>query len=705
MALVTRGVQANTLMDSRRMRSAAAALICAAICRVGFAFDGVVLTAGRIETPYASATGVRLSLNLAAPEGASGRVQANSIDLGSKLGRYTSIDLRCARIQLGTAKLSCSGGRLAARGGLIDPLSFRGGAGLDIPHDVLAIDGSLPVAGGRAHLTGRIAAGNWSVRAKADGLDVPALRRLTTQWVSVPAEYSLSGRVDAIADIASRAQGIRVAATARTTALGLSNQAGTIAGQKVVADFTLTAVVDQRKADLQVEVRGRGGQLLIGPMLADFGPHPLDLRATGRLRGGTLELGTFHVDQRGVLDADGTARIVLGSASGERLGVDEARIRIARLEFPAAYTSFLQLPLAATEFGALQTTGRASALLEITHGQPMRLDVTLDDLDIDDPASRLDVDNLSGAIHWSAMGQSAPSFLSLNESRFYGLEIGATRLDFRLQGSAFRLTHETRIPVLDGAVVVRSLSGTGLGQPDAAARFDASIEPISMPQLCRAFGWPEMQGSLSGRVPNMQYRDRTLTFGGDVVANVFDGTVRGANIRLIDPLGPWPQLQADVTARDLNLDLVTRTFPIGSITGQLNADLIGLQLFDWSPIAFDARLYTTPGDRSRHLISQKAVTSLAGVGGGGGLVTSALQSGVLRFFRTFHYDRIGLSCVLRNGVCRMSGVERAGPGSYYIVKGRGLPRIDIIGNEGLVNWSQLLSQTESAMRSGGVVVH
>src|SRR6185437_13167444 len=164
---------------------------------------------------------------------------------------------------------------------------------------------------------------------------------------------------------------------------------------------------------------------------ADFGAHPLDVRATGRLGGGALELQTFRADQHGVLEADGTARILLGSASGARLAVEEARIHLGQLQFPAAYTSFLQLPLAATEFGALQTTGRASALLEITHGQPMRLDVTLDDLDIDDPASRLDVDNLSGAIHWSAMGQSAPSFLSLNESRFYGLEIGATRLDFR----------------------------------------------------------------------------------------------------------------------------------------------------------------------------------------------------------------------------------------------------------------------------------
>ena len=51
----------------------------------------------------------------------------------------------------------------------------------------------------------------------------------------------------------------------------------------------------------------------------------------------------------------------------------------------------------------------------------------------------------------------------------------------------------------------------------------------------------------------------------------------------------------------------------------------------------------------------------------------------------------------------MSGVEPA-PGGYYIVKGRGLPRIDIIGNQGRVNWRQLVAQIVSGLNAQGVVV-
>ncbi len=98
--------------------------------------------------------------------------------------------------------------------------------------------------------------------------------------------------------------------------------------------------------------------------------------------------------------------------------------------------------------------------------------------------------------------------------------------------------------------------------------------------------------------------------------------------------------------------------------------MLGLELFAWSPTAFDARLATPKGDKSRHRISAKAVSSLSNVGGGGGGVVQALQSGVLRFFDEYSYDKLGITCKLVGDVCEMSGIEPAGVG-YYIVKGAG----------------------------------
>ncbi|HVS75641.1 MAG TPA: hypothetical protein VHE11_01825, partial [Steroidobacteraceae bacterium] len=260
-------------------------------------------------------------------------------------------------------------------------------------------------------------------------------------------------------------------------------------------------------------------------------------------------------------------------------------------------------------------------------------------------------------------------------------------------------------PVFDGAVIVHTLVGRDLGTSQAKIDFDADVTPISMPQLSKAFGWPIMNGQLAGHIPLVRYRDRELTFDGDLIAKVFDGTITGSHIVLQHPLGPWPSLSAEVLARGLDLDLITHTFAFGSMTGRVNVDVRGLQLFNWSPVAFDARLYTVPGDRSPHRISQNAVTRIAGLGGAAGAVKAALESGVLTFFHTFRYDRVGIGCRLRNEVCAMSGTGPAPGGGYYLVKGSGLPRLDIIGNVHSVDWPRLVGQIAQGMRDRNFVVN
>ncbi len=129
------------------------------------------------------------------------------------------------------------------------------------------------------------------------------------------------------------------------------------------------------------------------------------------------------------------------------------------------------------------------------------------------------------------------------------------------------------------------------------------------------------------------------------------------------------------------------------VSGLLDAEVTneGHAGFMVARVSFDARLFSTPDDESKKLISAKAITSISNVGGGGSTVTAALQSGVLKFFDDYRYDRIGIACRLENEVCTMSGIEPAGMG-YYLVKGRGVPRIDIIGNQGRVAWPQLMAQ-------------
>jgi hypothetical protein len=243
-------------------------------------------------------------------------------------------------------------------------------------------------------------------------------------------------------------------------------------------------------------------------------------------------------------------------------------------------------------------------------------------------------------------GPPRPSFLAWESSRGWGVVGGRARLDFATQDRDVRLLKPARLPLWDGALLINELEALGVGTAGLAGSFDARIEPISLQQVTRAFGWPQFAGRISGSVPGLTYRDQVLTLQGDLEAELFDGRVTARNLRVRDPLGAFPRLYADVVARNLDLDLITRTFEFGNITGRLDGDLLGLETFNWSPVAFDLRLATPERDRSRHRISQKAVKNLANIGGGGGGVAAALQSGALRFFENFRYDRIGLACRL-----------------------------------------------------------
>ncbi|MDW8479571.1 MAG: hypothetical protein RML12_06660 [Xanthomonadales bacterium] len=160
-----------------------------------------------------------------------------------------------------------------------------------------------------------------------------------------------------------------------------------------------------------------------------------------------------------------------------------------------------------------------------------------------------------------------------------------------------------------------------------------------------------------------------------------------------------PTLSADLRLSGLDLAEITSVWDFGRIEGRLSGHVLGLRLIDWEPVAFAAALATEPEGRRR--ISQRAVENLAALGGGG--AAAALRRGVLRAFSSFAYERIGLSCTLSRNVCRMDGVGSAGTG-YLILRGSGVPRIDVVGHQREVDWPVLLARLRAAVAGGGPVI-
>lgn len=584
-------------------------------------------------------------------------------------------------------------------------------------------DGSLELAAesinlgkGTAAIEATLRRGGWSAKTHLQRVPIDVLMKLAGELGLPVPPFSASGLVTLSAVISGAQRDLHGSTfTASFVDLTANNESGSLATDKL--SVSLQGSVRKSAGDwrFSVELRSAQGQAYLQPIFLDLGAHALAASAQGKLRGAReLRVERFTLDHANVAQASGGALVDFAQEKPLR----SLALQLASLEFPGAYESYLQPLLLDTNFKSMQTAGKIAGALTIEGGAPQSIDLTLDDITFDDGARKFALDALHGLLHWrpepesggddddssATVRNAAQSALSWRSGAIFGLSIGAGDLHFSTSGRQFRLLQPTRIALLDGAVAFDSFRVRNAGMPSVSFMVDATLTPIDVQRLCKAFGWPEFGGQLGGTISKLRMREGVVTLGTVLRAQVFDGDVTISDLRLQQPFGKWPRLYSSIALDNLDLELVTGAFSFGRMTGRLSGRIEELRLFNWAPVAFDARLYTPADDRSRHRISQRAVQNIGNIGGGGAGVAAALSSGFLRFFDDFNYDRLGLSCRLENDVCAMDGVAPAPNGGYYLVKGKGVPRIDVIGSSRRVDWPRLVQQLITATKSGGPTV-
>jgi hypothetical protein len=611
----------------------------------------------------------------------------------------------CPRLELSVRAIACERARVAANWPGIGAQSFTARLVYGRSDGSLDLDANgLRLGEGTIDLSAALRGGAWRAKTRMQRVPVELLSK-AAKSVKLPLPpIEATGQVTLTAD-GHGAGGDLHASTfdVSFTELTLNNEAGSIASDKLSA--RVQGAVSRSRGDWQFDIalRSAQGQAYVQPIFVDFGAHALRVNAAGKLLGThQLTIEHFDLDHAQVAQASGQAALDFANEKPLR----SLTLQLAGIEFPGAYESYLQPLLLDTNFKSMKTAGKLAGELTIEEGAPRRVDLLLDDLLLDDGAGKFAIEALAGTVHWRAEAQAtdAPSALSWRGGAIFGMALGATDLQFSVGGRQFRLLQPTRIPLLDGALALESFRVRNAGLPSVAFMVDATLEPIDVKRVCQAFGWPEFGGRVGGTFSKLRMRDGLITLGTTLRAQVFDGSVMLSDLQLQQPFGQWPRFYSNVAFDDLDLELMTGAFSFGRITGRLSGRIDGLRLFNWSPVAFDAKLYTPPDDRSRHRISQRAVENIGSIGGGGAGVTAALSSGFLRFFDDFNYERLGLSCRLENDVCAMDGIVPAPNGGYYLVKGKGLPRIDVIGSSRRVDWPRLVQQLIAATRGSGPVV-
>lgn len=462
--------------------------------------------------------------------------------------------------------------------------------------------------------------------------------------------------------------------------VAFSDESGLHAGEKIGAAIHLTATSPAPQSwQWQAALDWREGEAFLQPLYLTAG-HELKAQGTWVPEQLHIAQGEFRLDGVGTIAFHGDMKLPQKSITN--LSVSGRDLQTGK-----GYELLAKPFLDKSILGNLEVAGRMDIGARLQDGELRSFQLGLNGMDIEDKDGRFALYKVNASVPW-ALNEATRANVRFGGGRALRLTLGEADLTAKLEGWSLT-AQEWNLPILDGMVSLQDVSAA-LRDGQWYGHFAARLAPISMGEFSHAMGWPRMEGKLGGSIPLVTYAAGTLAMDGTMQFDVFDGRVAVSKLTLDKALGLAPRLKADIEMRNLDLDLLTRTFSFGAMKGRLDGDVAGMELSSWKPVKFDASFRSSPGNYPRK-ISQRAVENISALGGAG--AAAAIQRSFLRFLNEFNYSKIGLSCKLRNGVCAMDGVEPSKSG-YVIVKGSGIPAITVLGYNRNVSWTELLERVQ-----------
>lgn len=641
-----------------------------------------------------------------------GEIRADSLDLLATGHVVRDLRAQCDSLALTTQNIKCAKATFAATipgiGRQTTPGAFTYNRNTGRTTFELS---AVMIAGARVRISATVGDAGVDVRYAGARLQLTELLEVAATFSDAFAGYSAAGLTDIVGTLTlPPGKPTRIAFSADLRDAALANEAGTIAADGVAGKLDLDITLEPELTRMTLAFDSKQGEAYLEPVYANFSKSALSLTAEDVVTPdfSVFRIPQFHLLQEALLDVSGSATLTFPGDETQPLGIT-ADAALLNSSIANLYDNLLKIYAAGTVLGDLETAGHVSGSVSIADNQLRSATIELADAIFDDRRGRFAMYGVEGAVDWRAEETDVPavSQLSWDSGTAYKIIVGGGAVSLQLGNDDVELLSPLRLPILGGALLFNEFALNNFGSDGETGRLDAELEPVQLGQLSGAFGWPAFSGQLSGRLPLLQLVEDTITVGGTLSARAFDGSIEVSSLRIEQPFGRVPRLQANLAIRDLDLERVTEAFSFGLIQGRLSGDVAGLTLQNWRPVAMDMRFYTPADDKSQHRISQRAVENLASVGGGG--AAAVLSTGFLKFFDVFAYDRIGLRCVLKDGVCTMSGVGPAKTGprgnGYYLVKGRGVPRIDVVGFRDTVSWPRLVKQLVAITRGGPLTVN
>lgn len=546
---------------------------------------------------------------------------------------------------------------------------------------------NLKFAKGSLSLSARQEGEDWFVAIKSQAVQLKTIFTLLSD-IEVAIEDISSGQINADIKIKGNDNGLNnVAVKVAINQLTLQANQGQIATESLNLELDLVARFNKGVWQWQNSNQIKQGELYIAPVYMEIKDKSLSLNANG-LWGeqGDITIHQAMLTHQEVIEIS-TGSFIIPRAT-MRPDAAHIEVNIKDLEyFTAQYvTPFVEQ----TGFEGINLKGQLQAEIELEKNELKQLESHFEKFTLIDAQKRFAIENAEGELNWSVNSDfNMPSFIRWNKLYISAIPIEAGRLKFIAKNKKIKLLEQSGISLLGGIFDIKQFNWQHGADGEPIVYFEGGINNVSLEKLSNALGWTPLSGNISGYIPGVDYQNKTLTLNGGLKVDVFDGTIKINKLALSGLFSDFSRFYMDMEIDKLDLHALTQKFKMGGIEGQLSGFIKNLYLENWQPITFYAWFGTPEDDDSRHRISQKAVENIASVGGGG--AADVISKGFLRFFDTFGYDQLGFGCYLHQGVCQLMGVQAADQG-YYIIKGGGIPRIDVIGYNPQVDWNVLMKR-------------
>jgi len=650
-------------------------------CFNSYALNQLALSLDQIEAENWQLEGLDFSFSDILGKRQKLRLTIKKIVLPAPLDTVKLVNIQCPEVIVEQQSLSCPKGIADINSSWLNsskiPFSFFYSQQKSYFHL-----GRVKLARGILNVNAWMKNGRWQAKLHAKRVDA----KFVKNRLKIDLFETFSGKLDVnVIANGRQAEISSLKAEIKTKSWKIQNKEASVDTQNLNLTAKIQATNKQGNWRFSSQVNFLEGSVYVEPMYVIAGNKPISVNVDGlwQPRKNQLMVEKISMIHPNVFHMQAQGRLIPGQP------VDlEGSVKIDDLE--TVSNVYLAPVFTATAMEGISFTGKLNADFKLVQQSLTELKLSFFQLGVSDTGNRIGLQGGEGQINWfKQIKAPAHSKLSWQKLSLFKLPIGASELFFSTTTDSLKLDKSTALPFLGGQILLSQFSMLFKDTQTPDVHFQGAIRHVSLEQLTKKLNWQPLTGEINGVIPGISYQNDRLSIEGELKIQVFDGEIRIRDLAVSGLFSPLPKLYLDMDIEHLDLDKLTRKFDFGNMQGRLSGEIRDLYLENWKPVTFFAWLGTPEDDDSPHRISQKAVNNLASIGGGGAV--DVLSRTFLGFFETFGYDKVGIGCYLHDGVCQLMGVGPAKQG-YYIVKGGGLPRIDVIGYNPRVDWQVLLQR-------------